>query len=125
MLRRPSVRARPRVAGRVVIAAPDIGAARRDAQAQLSARADGQDGWSLGLLRPLTPRAPGTHRYEATFAQWQAEGDHFTRRDVRVIEVWAQNAATARRIAQQDIQQLPAYEPSWRIRSVRRRGGTG
>jgi hypothetical protein len=39
---------------------------------------------------------------------------------VHELEVWAADAATARRIAQQDIQEVPDYLPAWRIRRVRR-----
>ena len=38
-------------------------------------------------LRPLTPRAPGTHRYLVTFSQWESQEDRFERRDVHVLEV--------------------------------------
>ena len=42
------------------------------------------------------------------------------RRDVHRLEVWAADAQSARRLAQQEIQRVPGYEPSWRIRQVAR-----
>lgn len=76
--------------------------------------------WSLGVLRPLTPRAPGTHRYLVTFALWEAYDDRFERHDVHVTAIWAADATSARRLAQQEVQSLPDYLPAWRIRSVTR-----
>jgi len=119
------------VAARVVLEAPDLAGARRAAEAALEERRSDESRWSLGLLRPLTPMAPGTHRYRATFARWESGEDRFVRRDVHELEVWAADAASARRLAQQEIQQVPAYEPAWRIRQVARmdgarpRGGPG
>jgi hypothetical protein len=108
------------VAGKVVLRAPDLRAARRAAQEALAERS-GEDGrWSLGLLRPLTPMAPGTHRYQATFAIWTAREDRFVRHDVHTLEVWAADAAGARRLAQQEIQCREDYDPAWRIRDVTR-----
>jgi hypothetical protein len=89
-------------------------------ETEIARRSENSDGWSLGLLKPLTPNAPGTHCYRVVFAEWEAEGDRFVRRDVHELEVWAADAATARRIAQQDIQEVPDYLPAWRIRRVRR-----
>jgi hypothetical protein len=120
LLRRPPGARRARVAGRVVIKAPDLDEARRAAQAALEERDDGESRWTLGVLRPLTPRAPGTHRYLVTFSQWEPHEEHFERRDVHVIELWAADGQSARRLAQQEIQKLPAYQPTWRIRSVAR-----
>jgi thioesterase domain-containing protein len=131
LLRRPPGARRPRVAARVVLEAPDLAGARRAAEAALEARRSDESRWSLGLLRPLTPMAPGTHRYRATFARWESAEDRFVRRDVHELEVWAADAASARRLAQQEIQQTPGYEPAWRIRQVARvdggsaRGGPG
>jgi hypothetical protein len=119
------------VAARVVLEAPDLAGARRAAEAALEERRSDESRWSLGLLRPLTPMAPGTHRYRATFARWESAEDRFVRRDVHELEVWAADAASARRLAQQEIQQTPGYEPAWRIRQVARvdggraRGGPG
>jgi hypothetical protein len=121
LLRRTGAGRRPRVAGRVVVQAPNAEAARKAARAELEARANGESRWwSLGVLRPLTPRAPGTHRYTVVFAEWEAEDDRFVRHDVRELEVWAADAASARRLAQQEIQTVAGYRPSWRIRSVAR-----
>lgn len=128
LLRRPPGDRRARVAGRVVIEAPDLDRARQAAEAALKERADGQSRWSLGVLRPLTPRAPGTHHYLITFSFWKALADHFERRDVHVMELWATDAQSARRMAQQEIQKLPEYQPNWRIRAVareRQEGGAG
>ena len=104
----------------MVIKAPDLDEARRAAQRALSEREDGESRWSLGVLRPLTPRAPGTHRYLVTFSQWESQEDRFERRDVHVLELWAADGQSARRLAQQEIQLLPEYRPAWRIRSVSR-----
>jgi len=54
------------------------------------------------------------------FARWEAAEDRFVRRDVHRLEVWAADAGTARRLAQQEIQRVPGYKPSWRIRQVAR-----
>ena len=64
--------------------------------------------------------APGTHRYRAIFALWEAGEDRFVRRDVHHCEVWAADGQSARRLAQQEIQKVTGYEPSWRIRQVAR-----
>ena len=120
MLRRPPGARGARVAGRLVIEAPDLDRARQAAEAALEERADGQSCWSLGVLRPLTPRAPGTHRYLITFSLWEALEDHFERRDVHAMELWAADGQSARRMAQQEIQKLPEYRPNWRIRAVAR-----
>jgi hypothetical protein len=131
LLRRPPGARRPRVAARVVLEAPDLAGARRAAEAALEERRSDEARWSLGLLRPLTPMAPGTHRYRATFARWESAEDRFVRRDVHHLDVWAADAGSARRLAQQEIQQVPGYEPAWRIRQVARmdgarpRGGAG
>ena len=112
--------ARPKVAARLRFAAANLAAATSAVEAEIARRCAGEEGWSLGLLKPLTPAAPGTHRYRAVFAVWEAEGDRFARHDVHTIEVWAADAATARRIAHQEIQAIEAYSPAWRIRQVRR-----
>jgi hypothetical protein len=70
LLRRPPGARRPRVAARVVLEAPDLAEARRAAEAALEERRSDESRWSLGMLRPLTPMAPGTHRYRAVFALW-------------------------------------------------------
>lgn len=125
-LRRPPGSARARVAGRLVIDAPDLDHARREAERALTqrredTRASGdRSEWSLGVLRPLTPRAPGTYLYRVTFAQWEAFDDHFERHDVHVQLLWAADASSARRLAQREVQSLPDYVPSWRIRAVAR-----
>lgn len=62
--------------------------------------------------------APGTSRYKITFALWESHEDRFVRKDVHELEVWATDATSARRIAQQEIQNVPGYKPSWRIRQV-------
>ena len=78
------------------------------------------------MLRPLTPMAPGTHRYRAVFALWEAGEDRFVRRDVHELEVWAADAQSARRLAQQEIRgvarlrALLAHPPG---RPQRRRAG--
>ena len=127
LLRRPPGARRPRVAGRVVIEAPDLDRARQAAEAALQERADGQSSWSLGVLPPLTTGVPRRHWYLITFSLWEALEEHFERRDIHVIELWAADAQSARRMAQQEIQKLPEYQPNWRIRAVaraQREGGT-
>jgi hypothetical protein len=104
----------------VVLEAPDLAEARRAAWAALEERRSDESRWSLGVLRPLTPMAPGTHRYRATFALWEAGEDRFVRRDVHELEVWAADAQSARRLAQQEIRGVEGYEPAWRIRQVAR-----
>lgn len=104
----------------MAIKAPTLDEARRAAQAALDERDDGQSGWSLGVLRPLTPYAPGTHRYLVTFSRWESCADRFARRDVHVMKLWAADAQSARRLAQQEVQMLAAYQPSWRVRKVGR-----
>ena len=92
LLRRPPGGKRARVAGRVVVQAADFDRARAAAEAALRERAGGTptggSGWSLGVLRPLTPRAPGTHRYRVTFAVWTSDADRFVRQDVHELDVW-------------------------------------
>lgn len=113
------------MAGRVVLEAHDLDDARRAAQAALEERAGGEARWSLGVLRPLTPMAPGTHDYRVIFARWESADDRFVRRDVHTMDVWAADASSARRMAQQQIQAVPGYAPAWRIRSVARVGARG
>ena len=120
LLRRPPGARRPRVAARLVLEAPDLSGAQAAAEAALAERRSDESRWTLGVLRPLTPMAPGTHRYRATFALWEAAEDRFVRRDVHGLEVWAADAQSARRLAQQEIQRVAGYEPSWRIRQVAR-----
>lgn len=109
----------------MVLEAPDLAGARLAAEAALEERRSDESRWTLGVLRPLTPMAPGTHRYRATFALWEAGEDRFVRRDVHHLEVWAADAQSARRLAQQEIRQVAGYEPAWRIRQVARVPGTG
>ena len=104
----------------MVLEAPDLAGARRAAEAALEERRSDESRWSLGVLRPLTPMAPGTHRYRATFALWEAAEDRFVRRDVHHLDVWAADAQSARRLAQQEIRTIGGYQPSWRIRAVAR-----
>ncbi len=119
LLRRPVGTGKARVAGRLVIEAPTACDARERAMRELADRAgDERERWSLGVLRPLTPRAPGTELFRTTFAIWEASGDEFVRRDVHVLEIWAEDANAARRIGQQEIQAHPDYVPAWRIREV-------
>lgn len=120
LLRRAGDARRPKVAGRLIIHAADLAAAQRAVDAEIDARSSAESQWSLRLLRPLTPDAPGTHRYEVVFAIWATVEDGVMRNDVHRLDVWAPDAATARRIAQTDVQSLERYRPAWRVRSVRR-----
>ncbi len=119
LLRRTGARGRPQVAGRLRFEAPDARCAREAADDALAARSGREDGrWSLGVLRPLTPDAPGTYRYAVTFAVWAPEGEEFARHDTHRLTVWATDAQSARRLAHEEIQSLPAYRPAWRVRRV-------
>ena len=80
------------MAARVVLEAPDLAEARLAAEAALDERRRRRGPLALGMLRPLTPMAPGTHRYRATFALWEAGEDRFVRIDVHHCEVWAADA---------------------------------
>jgi hypothetical protein len=108
--------------GRVRFRAAAAVQARELARTALAERSGVETGWSLGLLRALTPNAPGTHPYTVTFARWEARGERFTQRDVHEREVWATDAASARRVAAQEVQALPDYVPAWRVREVVWRG---
>lgn len=118
MLRRPPGSARARVMGRARFQAPDAARARDAARAALATRAGGEPRWSLGLLRSLTPNAPGTRLYVVTFASWEPREDRFIRRDVHEHEVWASDATSARRSACEQVQAMPGYRPAWRVRRV-------
>jgi len=119
LLRRLPGTHKARVAGRIVIEAPCADDARELAMRELAERAVADaSAWSLGVLKPLTPKAPGTHLFAVTFAIWEATDDRFVRQDIHRLEVWAEDATNARRIAQQDIQTIPGYAPAWRIREV-------
>lgn len=118
LLRRPPGARRPRVAGRVVFEAPDLARARTTAEAALAQRAGGEARWSLGVIRPLTPEAPGTCRYRVTYAVWEAVDDRFERRDVHEVYTWAADAADARRLSHEEVQRVPGYLPAWRVRQV-------
>lgn len=102
----------------MILEAPDLAGARAAAEAELAERSIDEARWSLGMLRPLTPRAPGTHRYRAVFSLWEDTPDRFVRRDMHALEVWAADAQSARRLAQQEVRGVEGYEPSWRIRQV-------
>ena len=67
----------------LLLEAPDLQEARRAAEAALVERSGDEARWSLGMLRPLTPMAPGTHRYRATFARWEDDDDRFVPSDRR------------------------------------------
>jgi hypothetical protein len=113
--RRPRQAARRRAAA---LPGPDAGRARTAADDALAARAGEEGRWSLGVLRPLTPAAPGTYRYLVTFAAWESDGDGFARRDVHGLTVWATDAGSARRLAHEEAQAVPGYRPAWRVRRV-------
>ena len=120
LLRRLPGAGKARVAGRLVIEAASAAEARRAALAELAKRGDRESRWSLGVLKPLTPQAPGTSLFRVTFAVWEATDDRFVRRDIHTLEVWAEDAAAARRIGHQDIQLVDGYDPAWRVREVTR-----
>jgi hypothetical protein len=106
-----------------VFEAPDLKRARTAARKALEERSAGDDKWSLGVLKPLTPKAPGTHRYSVIYAEWVDSDVQFERRDVHVIEVWAADAQDARRLSTVEIQDVEGYRPAWRVRSVVRVAG--
>ena len=118
LLRRLNTGGKARVAGRLVIQAASATDARRAALAELAKRGDRDSRWSLGVLKPLTPQAPGTSVFHVTFAVWEATDDRFVRHDIHTLDVWAEDASAARRIAQQDIQLVEGYQPAWRVREV-------
>lgn len=119
-LRRSSPGRAPRIAGRMRIEAPSASRAREAASERMSRRADDGSTWSLGLLCPLAPGLPGTHLYRVTFAAWVEEEADYRREDVLATEVWATDADSARRMARQKAEALPAYRGAWRIRRVER-----
>ena len=122
LLRRPAGSGRARVMGRVRFEAPDATCARRAAEVALAARSGSEPGWSLGVLRSLTPNAAGTYLYVVTFAAWEACGERFTQRDVHRRDVWALDATGARRRAVEEVQAMPGYLPAWRVTQVVRQG---
>ena len=122
LLRRPAGSGRARVMGRARFEAPDAACARRAAEVALAARSGSESGWSLGVLRSLTPNAAGTHMYVVTFAVWEACGERFIQRDVNRRDVWATDATGARRRAVEEVQSLPGYLPAWRVTQVVRQG---
>jgi len=107
--------------GRVRFRAADATCARQVADAALAARSGTEPRWSLGLLRALTPNAPGTHPYVVTFAAWEPCGERFVRRDVHQSDVWATDATAARQLAVREAQGLSGYLPAWRVTGVERR----
>ncbi len=119
LLHRTEARGQPHVAGRLRFEAPDARHAREAADDALAVRSGTDEGrWSLGVLRPLTPDAPGTYRYAVTFAVWAPEGDGFARHDTHRLMVWATDAQSARRLAHEEVQTLADYLPAWRVRRV-------
>jgi hypothetical protein len=109
--------------GRLHFEAPDARRAGQAAQAALAARAGGESRWSLGALHALTANAPGTYPYVVTFAAWEDHGGRYRRRDVHEREIWATDASCARRLAAEQVQAVPDYRPSWRIRRAVCRAG--
>lgn len=124
-LRRPSPGRAPRIAGRMCIEASSAARAREAASAGMSRCAGGGSGWSVGLLCPLAPGLPGTHLYRVTFAAWVEEEVEYRREDVHATEMWATDAESARRMARQEAEALPAYRGAWRIRRVERLASGG
>jgi hypothetical protein len=114
---------RSRVAGRLVLEAPDAARALDVARQRAAARVGTGSGWSLGPLKPLTPSAPGTHRYRVSFAVWRERAEGYTRERAHELEVWATDAQSARRLAEQDARAAPGYDPAWRIVGVSRSRG--
>jgi hypothetical protein len=109
---------------RVRFRAPDAARARTAAAALLAARAGEEGDWSLGVLRTLTAKAPGTRCYVVTFAAWETLGERFVRRDVHEQRIWATDATSARRLAGEQVQALSGYHPTWRITRVAPRAAT-
>ena len=104
---------------------PDLAGARRAAEAALEERRSDESRWTLGVLRPLTPMAPGTHRYRATFALLGGRARTAScAATSTTCEVWAADAQSARRLAQQEIRRRsPATSP--RGASARSPASTG
>ena len=124
-LRRPAPGRAPRIAGRMRIDAPSAVQARGAAMEGMSRYARDSSGWSVGLLCPLAPGLPGTHLYRVTFAVWVEDEAEYHREDVLVTELWATDADSARRMALQEAEGLPAYRGAWRIRRVERLASGG
>jgi hypothetical protein len=113
-----------RVAGRLVLEAPDAARALEAARQQAAARPGVGAAWSLGPLKPLTPSAPGTHRYRVSFAVWRERAEGYERQRAHELVVRATDAQSARRLAEQEVRTAPGYDPAWRIvRVCRARGG--
>jgi hypothetical protein len=113
-----------RVAGRLVLEAPDAARAFAAARQQVAARAEAGSSWSLGPLMPLTPSAPGTHRYRVSFAVWRERAEGYERQRAHELMVRATDAQSARRLAEQEVRTAPGYDPAWRIvRVARAQGG--
>ena len=122
LLRRTAGSGRARVMGRVRFEALDAACARQAAGVALAARSGSEPGWSLGVLRSLTPNAAGTYLYVVTFAAWEECGERFIQRDVHRRDVWATDATGARRLAVEEVQAMPGYLPAWRVTQVVRQG---
>lgn len=120
LLRRPTPRQRPRVAGRLRFDAADADSARRIALEGLRSRGGGDPCWTLGPLRPLERAMPGTHPYRVTFSVWREADDGFERVDVWATTLWATDATSARRLAKTEAQAHPDHRGAWRVREVRR-----
>lgn len=118
LLRRLPGSGRARVMGRVSFEAPDAARARQTAGVALAARSGSEPGWSLGVLRSLTPNAAGTSLYVVTFAAWEECEERFIQRDVHRRDVWATDATCARRLAVEEVQAMPGYLPAWRVTQV-------
>ena len=125
LLRRPPGALRPRVAARVVLSAPDLAGARQAAEAALEERRSDESLWSLGVLRPLTPMAPGTHRYRATFSFWEP-GRTASCAATSITSTSGPPTPRAPAGSPSRRSAVPGYEPAWRIRQVARiDGGRG
>jgi hypothetical protein len=110
----------PQIAARLLLDAPDAQRALRAARLRARARAGAEASWWLGPLRALTPSAPGTRRYRVTFAAWRERGEGYAREVAHEIEVWATDAAGARRLAEREARTMASYEAAWRVVRVAR-----
>jgi hypothetical protein len=107
------------VTGRTIIAAANAVEATAEAE-KIRGRSRDPSSVVLRLLAPLTPHAPGAHRYSVTFSSWHEHDGVYRKSIVHLAHVDALRAADARALAGRTAKTLPEYCGSWRIEQVRR-----